>query len=74
MDMIANSNKAANEGSKNFELGQQPHEFFNSKYLFNLDFLHGTEICVLLHLAWKLQMQCERDLCGFQCESSVNMP
>ena len=27
------SDRAATKGSKYFELGQQPHEFFNSKYL-----------------------------------------
>ena len=28
------SDRAATEGSKYFELGRQPHEFFNMKYLF----------------------------------------
>ena len=27
------SDRATTEGSKYFKLGQQPHEFFNSKYL-----------------------------------------
>ena len=31
------SDRAATEGSKYFELGRQPHEFFNSKYLFTSD-------------------------------------
>ena len=30
----AMSDRAATKGSKYFELGQRPHVFFNSKYLF----------------------------------------
>ena len=29
------SDRAATKGSKYFKLGRQPHEFFNSKYLFS---------------------------------------
>ena len=49
------SDRAATEGSKYFELGQQPHEFFNSKYLFWMPFdAVDVHSCLCCHRIWSI--------------------